>query len=296
MDGGLLYDDEGVSIRTPNGMLRCVSIGDLVSLGDSAGQSVSEERSTGAGGSGSGATGSAERPAHSGGAGGGAGNGAGGGGATEGGGSTRMTRASAAGARGAMARSASYTALTGLDGAVTSGLATSAHDHDRAAAAAAPVPLNSLRAFSRGLRSELAAAPAAPSSRGGGGGGMLRVQSVPQLSSYASDSNSPCLMPCTALTGQYSSCDAATAHHHAHQAQQQQQQSLHYHALQQMAPSLPLQQQQQQQSGVKLEGTWWSTELHVRMKGSCNHPRCSLSVVLLSVVLIFCRRCVPAAF
>jgi hypothetical protein len=47
IDAGLLYDDEGQSIRAPNGVTRSVSIGDLISVGDSAGQSVSEEPSAG---------------------------------------------------------------------------------------------------------------------------------------------------------------------------------------------------------------------------------------------------------
>lgn len=47
IDAGLLYDDEGQSIRAPNGLTRSVSIGDLISVGDSAGQSVSEEPSAG---------------------------------------------------------------------------------------------------------------------------------------------------------------------------------------------------------------------------------------------------------
>jgi hypothetical protein len=48
IDAGLLYDDEGQSIKAPNGLTRSVSIGDLISVGDSAGQSVSEEPSAGA--------------------------------------------------------------------------------------------------------------------------------------------------------------------------------------------------------------------------------------------------------
>lgn len=47
IDAGLLYDDEGQSIKAPNGLTRSVSIGDLISVGDSAGQSVSEEPSAG---------------------------------------------------------------------------------------------------------------------------------------------------------------------------------------------------------------------------------------------------------
>lgn len=49
IDAGLLYDDEGQSIKAPNGLTRSVSIGDLISVGDSAGQSVSEEPSAGEG-------------------------------------------------------------------------------------------------------------------------------------------------------------------------------------------------------------------------------------------------------
>lgn len=48
IDAGLLFDDEGQSIRAPNGLTRTVSIGDLVSVGDSAGPSISEEPSAGA--------------------------------------------------------------------------------------------------------------------------------------------------------------------------------------------------------------------------------------------------------
>jgi hypothetical protein len=47
IDAGLLFDDEGQSIRAPNGLTRSVSIGDLISAGDSANQSVSEEPSAG---------------------------------------------------------------------------------------------------------------------------------------------------------------------------------------------------------------------------------------------------------
>lgn len=61
IEAGLLYDDEGQSIRAPNGMTRSVSIGDLISLGDSAAQSTSEPSAGNASGSGG------ARPAHSGG-------------------------------------------------------------------------------------------------------------------------------------------------------------------------------------------------------------------------------------
>ena len=119
---------------------------------------------------------------------------------------------------GGMVKSASYSALSGLDGAVTSSLAV-APANDPAAAAAAPVPLSSLPASARsGLRGELTHVQLQPLPGGeafgshqqqqggsgafggqsGGGrglGGMPRVQSVPHLRSYGSDAGSPTLAP-----------------------------------------------------------------------------------------------------
>eukprot|EP00775_Hariotina_reticulata_P004771 gene4771-5021_t len=105
IDAGLLFDDEGQSIRGPNGITRRVSIGDLVSLGDSAGQSASEDPSAGnASGSGG------QQQAHSsGGASGGATGAVAGGG--EGVGSIGFV------SKAGMVKSASYSALSGLDGA-----------------------------------------------------------------------------------------------------------------------------------------------------------------------------------
>jgi hypothetical protein len=108
-----------------------------------------------------------------------------------------------------MVKSASYSALSGLDGAVTSSLAATSAT-DPAAAAAAAVPLSSLPASARGaLRGELThvhlqpmggdtycqqpqhmASSFDPPSRG-----MTRVQSVPQLRTYGSDAGSPTLPP-----------------------------------------------------------------------------------------------------
>jgi hypothetical protein len=165
IDAGLLFDDEGQSIRAPNGVTRSVSIGDLVSLGDSAGQSASEPSAGNVSGSGGGCV---VAPAHSGG-------GASGGvtgavaGAPEGmgsmaatfGGSSAAAAAAAGGGGGGlrgMVKSASYSALSGLEaGAVTSSLAMGGaplSPTDPAAAAAAPVPLSSITG--RGLQGELA--------------------------------------------------------------------------------------------------------------------------------------------
>lgn len=124
-----------------------------------------------------------------------------------------------------MVKSASYSALSGLDGAVTSNLAAGPLT-DPAAAAAAPVPLSSLPASARSaLRGELTHVHLQPmhgdhvggfgghahhhqqhhhhmgmsgSSFGApsrGLGGMPRVQSVPQLHTYGSDAGSPTLPP-----------------------------------------------------------------------------------------------------
>lgn len=112
------------------------------------------------------------------------------------------------GGLGGMVKSASYSALSGLDGAVTSSLATAT---DPAAAAAAPVPLGSLPPSARGaLRGELTHVHLQPvpgdpfgqhqqqhmgSSFGQQHRGMTRVQSVPQLRTYGSDAGSPTLPP-----------------------------------------------------------------------------------------------------
>lgn len=113
------------------------------------------------------------------------------------------------GGLGGMVKSASYSALSGLDGAVTSSLAAAT---DPAAAAAAPVPLSSLPPSARGaLRGELTHVHLQPvpgdpfgqhqqqqhmgSSFGQQHRGMTRVQSVPQLRTYGSDAGSPTLPP-----------------------------------------------------------------------------------------------------
>lgn len=236
-------------------------------------------------------------------------------GAPEGVGTMAATYGAGHGGAGGMVKSASYSALSGLEaGAVTSSLAmgNAASPADPAAAAAAPVPLSSLGG--RGLQGELQThhmhslrAPAAAASAGTGfdssmhgmygqqqqqhmgehmggmagslgsgqhhfgqqqqqhhgfggssGMGMPRVQSVPQLSSYrTSDAGSPSLPPPT-FGGSRGGMSALQSFSSGPLHPQPYQ----YQAAQQQPP------QQQagfgaggHTSGLKLEGTFWNTEL-----------------------------------
>lgn len=276
IDAGLLYDDEGRSIRAPNGMTRSVSIGDIISLGDSATHSASEPSA----GNGSGGA----HAAHSSGGGSGGATGAVAG-APEGAETNMGTTFAPGGPTGRMVKSASFSALSAVDaGAVTSNMSNLvASPPDPAAAAAAPVPASSLSGISRGgLQGELSShhlghimgqQPLSSSYDGSsffppqqhhfgqqqqgsfaGNGGMPRVHSVPQLRTL--DAGSPSL-PHAATNGSGQGLVGS---------------------LQSFGSSSMPQQQQQygytQQSGFnahgagiqyggssKLEGTFWNTEL-----------------------------------
>lgn len=216
---------------------------------------------------------------------------------------------------GGMVKSASYCALSGLDGAVTSSLAATPAT-DPAAAAAAPVPLSSLPASARsGLRGELTHVhlpmpgevfgqqhqQALGSSFGGqpgsrGLGGMPRVQSVPHLRSYSSDAGSPTLPP---LSGGGSGGHAGSSipglpsfgstGYGSHFDQQQQWMSGGAGGMQQPHQHQQPPPQQQQMSafaqhpmpgsnmGIKTESAYWTPELSYPVRGL---PPKTLGVVM----------------
>jgi hypothetical protein len=279
IDAGLLFDDEGVSIKAPNGVTRSVSIGDLLSAGDSAGQ-TSEDPSAGASNS------AGRAPLSGDGASGGAVGAVAGG--PDGANSLAVVGPSHAGAAGGfgsrggglggMVKSASYSALTGLDGAVTSSLAASS-SYDAAAAAAAPVPLSSLPMGRSGMRGQVThhqLKPLQGSSTelfagqeqhyaGGSGRGMTRVQSVPQLRTYGSDAGSP-VLPLQDASGAMGHGAPGMLSGHQLQQQQQQQQQWMAGAASHMQPPMPAYPPPSgMQAGgggmVKAENPYWSSEL-----------------------------------
>ncbi|KAF6254448.1 hypothetical protein COO60DRAFT_1751228 [Scenedesmus sp. NREL 46B-D3] len=256
IDAGLLFDDEGQSIRAPNGATRSVSIGDLASLGDSAGQSASEPSAGNISGSGGG--GCAAAPAHSGG-----GTSGGAAGAVAGAG-----RAAAAARRVWRRRRRRGGGSLAMGGAPLS-------PPDPAAAAAAPVPLGSLAG--RGLQGELAShnmhgvRPSGMSglsgmhsldaagghSHGGVFGQQQQQQHMGEHMGQLGGSSMGSVVRCSSSSSSSS------------QQQHQQQQ-------------YPYQQQQQQQQfmggghgpgGQQLEGTFWNTELSNQMPDHYHHQQ-----------------------
>lgn len=284
IDAGLLFDDEGQSIRAPNGMTRSVSIGDLLSLGDSATHSASEPSA----GNGSG-SGGLQQAHSSGGVSGGASGAVAG--DPEGPDTVAAAFTSVGGVGGRMVKSASYSALSGLEaGAVTSNMSNLvASPPDPAAAAAAPVPVSSLAGLGRGLHGELNSHSMVypgmsqqqfqqqlsssfdgrsfytanqhqfgqqdSSGFGNSGGGMPRVQSVPQLRSL--DAGSPTLPPVTSSSsgGALAGLQQFGSNPLQHMQQQYSFQQQH------QQPELGVQNSNMQYGGTKLEGTFWNTEL-----------------------------------
>lgn len=188
-------------------------------------------------------------------------------------------------AAGKMVKSASYSALSGLEaGAVTSNMSNLvASPPDPAAAAAAPVPASSLAAMGRGIHGELTTHRMSHlgvqqqqqqqlsssfdgsnffpqhqhqqfgQQHSGFTGGMPRVQSVPQLRSM--DAGSPSLPPVSNSSRGPGGLQSFGSHPIQHMQQHQQQYSHHPQS------EFGGHNSSMHYGGGKLEGTFWNTEL-----------------------------------